>query len=81
MDYNLVRIIHHLRPKQAVLNHKYMASIRERILILQMEVSSLEREYRNPLMWIFFAKSIKREINHKKDLIGHYENLLAPPVF
>lgn len=40
----------------------------------------MDREYRNPLMWIFFGKSIKKQINNKNALIAHFENILNAPV-
>jgi hypothetical protein len=47
-----------------------MVNVTDRVLLLQMEVSSLERDYRNPLMWIFFRRQIRREIDHKRNLIS-----------
>ena len=51
-------------------------SIQDRILLNQMEIVELKRLYRNPLMWMFFGKSLKRDIDIRERRISAYENAL-----
>lgn len=51
-------------------------SIQDRILLNQMEIVELKRLFRNPLMWMFFGKSIKRDIETRERRISAYKNAL-----
>lgn len=50
--------------------------IQDVILINEMEITSLKRELRNPLMW-FFRKQIQSEIDDKQKIVSIYKKMLC----
>jgi hypothetical protein len=50
--------------------------IQDVILINEMEITSLKKQLRNPLMW-FFRKQIQSEIKDKQKIIFIYKKMLC----
>lgn len=50
--------------------------IQDIILINEIEITSLKKDLRNPLMW-FFRKQIQSEIEFKQKIISIYKKKLA----